>query len=391
MNDKYYEQFWTCSACGKTGISLLRNQKCTACGHAFDQHTDSKQRSNVEITDQDGLELAMGGPHWVCSSCGSRNLDKYDECPSCANEADNSDDFIKIQEVSLNAPNYHPPESALDEIIQWVGIEEPDIEEEFPIGYQNPIEADISVPDTATTDYTSVFSSRINNIPSRVRYAGIIGIVVLLGFLGYLFFQTKEVSAEAVSFSWERTISIERYTTVHESGWTRPAGAYNVTSTRKVSRYESIYETKTRREYHSKTCRQDLGNGAERTYECGSYEYETYREKVGEKPIYDDWYEYDIDKWTSVRERKSSGKDQHPYWPSYTLANEGSNSLGSERVGSRSETYSIHFVSVDKDHKKYEYHAKESDWYKYELGRIYTLKVNHFSQIRNNPLKENSD
>ena len=83
---------------------------------------------------------------------------------------------------------------------------------------------------------------------------------------------------------------------------------------------------------------------------------------------------------------------------------EGQTVIGAERAGARSETYTVHFetrakrkVKQDSQNtddredyvvKKYSYKTSESKWSEYEIEHVYTLKINSFGAIMNDPLQD---
>lgn len=371
-----YEKFWDCPACGTKGISALRKLKCPNCGHTKSPQ-DKEHRSNIEITDEDGIALARGGPHWTCSSCGSVNLDKYTMCTSCNNPREKSDKANRIVELgSTPPPAYQPPDPAE----QWYQPEREEPHETEPKPtyqrYQTP------------TNYDSV-GNWLSGLPWLYI---IIGLVVVIGIitLGWAIFHTVDVQAQVTGFSWSRDVTIERYRTVHESGWSHPSDAYNLRSEMRIRSYEPIYETRTKVVHHSQTCYRDLGNGAEQSYDCSYDTTETYQETIGQRPVYDTWYEYDLDTWCYERTAHAGGNDKEKVnWPQFELYLDGQTVIGAERVGGRSETYSVHFRSEGKKGPEdYVYSTSQDDWMKYQAEINYPLKVNSFKIIMNNPLQD---
>jgi hypothetical protein len=190
-------------------------------------------------------------------------------------------------------------------------------------------------------------------------------------------------------FSWSRDIPIERYQVVHHTDETStPAGAYNVTSVRR-SRQEPVYTTKIT--HHDKTCTgyKDNGNGSEKSY---SYDcsYDTSEQVVDHyNTVWTTYYSYDINTWVYERTAHAEGADHKSYWPDYSLNLAGQTVLGAERADAGIEKYIVHFKTNEKDKvKNYDYQTSMSEWSEYSIEHNYTLKINSFATIMNDPLTE---
>ena len=80
----------------------------------------------------------------------------------------------------------------------------------------------------------------------------------------------------------------------------------------------------------------------------GSFkEVEECKPKYREEPVMDDWCRYTVDRWKKDREEKETGNSlsDTPTWPNPSLR--GGNSVGSEREGSRHETYTVKLKEPD--------------------------------------------
>lgn len=102
-------------------------------------------------------------------------------------------------------------------------------------------------------------------------------------------------------------------------------------------------------------------------------------------------YVYDINEWTPERDVPVGAADRNPYWPQYQLAYNGQQVIGGEEVSSNSETYTVSFVdpaSKDTPKKTYSYDTNQAEWAQYVVEESYTLKVNGFGAITNDPLAD---
>lgn len=343
---KYFEKEWNCSACGSRN-SALRNLHCKSCGHPKGPQ-DTEMFTNNEITDEVGLQLAQGAPHWACEYCGSVNLNKETTCSGCNNPRGSKGN------INFKVKDY---------------------------GTQNPLSLN---SDQGQHNGFPVHNK--NNIKKSTIYwvFGVLAAVVLLfAFL----FSTKDYEATVTSVAWEREISIESFDKHHESGWTKDPDAYNVSSYSKVRYHRDVYRTETRTVTEYETRYRDNGNGSSSSYTVPITKTITEQVYDHSEPVYDTWYEYDVDRWTYQRKVTASGTDKDPYWPEYTLTDvEGQ--YGDEREGKRTEKYSVSFqVKINDKVKVFSRSADFAVWQSYVIGEVYKIKVNRLGAIVGDPVK----
>lgn len=365
MSRKYLEKFWDCPVCGKKHISALRNTRCPSCG-STKVPQDKELFSYEEITDTVGLALAQGAPHWTCNHCGAVNLNKNSHCDGCGDIRDGEDNTNQIRTIS----NFD----------QKVAESEQSGSKNFPA----------SIHTSASSDFKP--EKKINK---KLLISLVIVIsVALLGFLGFLFFHTNTYSAQVTSFSWKRVINIEEYTVLSEEGWSSPPfDAYNISQETRFHHNEPIYETRTEEVYvpGSYTSYTDNGNGSVTAETIGTSHYETrvYQELVGYTPIYQTWYTYNVNRWVYSRNVTTQKDDHAPEWGKYTLHFDGQTIIGAEKVEGTTESYTVVFQALVKDEvETFSLSANLDDWNAYVLDNTYTIKVNHFNMITNNPLHE---
>ena len=95
--------------------------------------------------------------------------------------------------------------------------------------------------------------------------------------------------------------------------------------------------------------------------------------KYREEPIYADWCDFKIDKWTDARTLKETGTGLSTNWPN--APPQTCQTLGCERPGARKGKY----VARLKDSKKGEVHDceyAESKWSSLAPGSMWSLKYN---------------
>lgn len=151
---------------------------------------------------------------------------------------------------------------------------------------------------------------------SEKRKKAIIAIIItnasIILILALVFiFRPKSYTLLVKNIGWERTISIQKLTPTHHSGWSSPpSNAYNI-------------ETSRRRHGDTEIGRDSNG-------------------KPITVPNYDTWYEYTIDEWITSRFVVTQEYDKSPYWGEVKLATSTDpRNIGAEREGSRQTVYSV--------------------------------------------------
>ncbi len=153
------------------------------------------------------------------------------------------------------------------------------------------------------------------------------------------------------SRTWERTVTIDRYQKVQESGWEIPGGAEDVTSRQEIYGYDRVldhYEWVTYEiaeqvpdGYDTYVTYEDLGNGYFEEVEHSTPRYRTeYRTETRQEPVYVDLpvyrtkYYYSIMRWKYDREETTWGANDEPYFAQPQLPD-------TERISGRTEQYWI--------------------------------------------------
>lgn len=363
---KYFEKEWNCSACGNRN-SALRHLHCKACGHPKGPQ-DTEIFTDNEITDEVGLQLAKGAPHWACEYCGSVNLYKESDCSGCGNpKGSKGNTTFKVKELGNQNPAYHHP----------TDNSRSQSDKSYNPGTKTERAADIT-----NRQYRS-FAVILKN-PKLYWVIGIAAAVILLfAFL----FSTKDYEATIHGVAWEREITIESYEQFHEEGWTKAPDAYNVTSYSKIRSYRDVYRTETRTVTEYETRYRDNGNGSSSSYTVPITKTVTERVFDHSEPVYDTWYEYDVDRWTYARKVTASGTEKEPYWPEYTL-NDVGGKYGDEREGKRTEHYTVSFkANINGKAKVFSRNAEFEKWQDYNLGDVYKIKVNRLGAMVGEPVK----
>lgn len=345
--------YWTCDACHSANI---RGDKinCPQCGNPRNKNTKFYMTEKHERV---GKEQENNEPDWLCAYCGSLTSAKSNICPNCGS---------KRNTENKNYFQLHCDDSSqnISETINNVEKSTPDIQ--------------IATKTNIKTRLTDLISNNLNII--------LICIAILLTsvIFGYLLSPvTDNITID--SFSWERSIEIEEYTTCHENGWFLPSQARLTKTATEIKEYEQVfdhYETKTRQiakqritGYESEVVGyQDLGNGQfdeiianvpiyETYYETETYEDPVYRQE----PVYETKYYYDIERWLYLKTIKTTGNNDEPYWGEYILTDKQRES------GRKSVCYAI------ADNKKY----KITDDIRIKLNIGDAVSITYSTKFRN--------
>lgn len=357
---KIIEGFWNCKYCGTTGIrGSIR--ECPNCGKARDEDTVfCLDKSNLSYVSEENAIHINRNPDWVCEYCGQLNSDDDKVCISCAAPRTQSN------------LNYFENRNKKEKEQQEKN-EKYEVERDFL--------------DSQLVEYSAKEKEfSLKNFFSTHMYPILITLISLIGIAGLIFLLIpKEHQITIEQMSWERSIDIQRYQTVTESGWSLPSGARLLYTQEEFSHYEQVldhYETKTRQvakerisgyeEYVSDY--RDLGNGYFEEITSSRPIYETYYEtETYEEPVYRDEavyllkYYYEIDKWIYDRSITTRGYDKNPYWGEATLASD-------ERISNKTEFYSITGINQKEEEEESIYLSYE-DWNSLEVGQTVILKV----------------
>lgn len=357
---KLIQGYWDCRYCETKKISGLET-KCPCCKKTRDEGTVFYMDETSPYIDEKIAKNINKNPDWLCQYCGSLNNDSYTECYNCGSE--------KIKGTETYFENKEKREKRRQEAKATMS--------ETP-----PAPQPISIPAPPPPK------------PKKKKKFLTIGIIALASILlitGLIFlFTPKTVEGSVESFSWERTIDIEELKTFDESDWTLPSGARLKYSQTEIASYKQVldhYETKEvqkSREVldHYETYvagYRDLGNGTfeEITEQRPVYKTEYYTETVKEpvyrdEPVYATKYYYEIDRWTSTREVKTSNNDKEPFWGEVKLKVK-------EREGNKTEKY---YITVSSDGKTDKYTVEFELWNRLNAGDKVKLKVNIFGEAK---------
>jgi hypothetical protein len=182
---------------------------------------------------------------------------------------------------------------------------------------------------------------------------------VVLVFVAAVYAMVTYRSAAKVQItqvSWSRAIDIQEYKTVQESAWDVPAGG------RQTRAYSAFHHYNHVMTGSHQSC---SGTGKQRT--CTTvYDYT-------DIPVYQTKYDYDIDRWVTIRTPERHGIGHDAEWPDVSDIRGGSG-LGAERAGTRYSRYTVAFT------QDYALDITEERWRGFKPGQSVVLVLNIFKQ-----------
>lgn len=346
------EGAWDCPVCGRTA-NRGPHKFCGGCGSPRGKEVKFYLPDDAKVvSDEAELNKAKAGPDWNCSFCGGDNPSSFDFCSGCGGSKDGTSK--RDVTVKKNAPTQQK-------------ATQPKAPAKKP-------------------NYKVLIGCAIAFFIAFILFTGV-GLILNI---------SHDENITLKGFSWERSISIEKFKTLTEKAWEgeQPSDARIISKNKEVHHYNKIpigTETKTRTVTKKvqvgtekvKVGQKDLGNGYfEDVYEDRPiYEDktsdETYQETIyKDEPVYKTRYTYEIDRWVFERIEKASGTDQNASWPTDRIREKER-----EQAGKRTEKYIVYFTG--KKGKEITYETKdEKKWLLFEPGKTYKAKITIAGKIK---------
>ena len=332
-----YEMLWDCSFCGTKKLLAVTHRHCPMCGAAQNpaMRYFPAEEDMVALADHEYV-----GADVICPACQQPNSAANEFCSECG-------------------ANLETGEVAATQAVRELGRG----------GAESDTRRDV------VKDEFDAEMARIGALPTGPTFLGLrrrewliaggIGALVLI-IVGIVFAFTYRTSAqgEVYKLTWERVIEIEEFRQVSGSAWDEqvPADAYSQSCSRRQRGTERVAVGS-----HEECRDVDRGDGSFRR-ECRTVtDYE-------QRPVYDNWCTFLVDRWEESRSVKASGEGQipPPTWPTFTLAS-GAGRYGREREGDHHEDYLVHFREDDGD--EHDCDMAEAEWNLYKIGARIEVKV----------------
>jgi len=426
-SSEIFEGRWDCSDCGQTRISGS-DPVCPRCKYPQDSVlTPSEQwylphDANI-VTDGVQLEKFNAGAAWNCGRCQTLNYGNSKNCSSCGRPLDFDDTVNRTITYDGSSSHFDTLPDPRDEII------ESDLDKAIRTikgkASEPRVMKDLVLPGTApdtgrdTKFYEEIRAQSQREHETRVRLSKLprllqalhtphgkkllllaaIVLAIVLAFVGFqvvrYYTATVEGVVTATERHWQRSVEVEQYRTLTDSGWDYPGDARVASSERRIRDYRTVidsyrtelytdYETKYRAGSENYVCGSktvDNGNGSFRveTKTCTRSVQVPYQEPVQksrqvpvthQEPIYDDWYVYLYDRWQTERwVSVSDATSSEVAWPEKFALRRNDGSIGSERIGDeRRETYEV--VYLDANQNRHSENIRQEVWVRVQVGEV---------------------
>ncbi|MBN2430754.1 MAG: zinc ribbon domain-containing protein [Acidobacteria bacterium] len=336
------EGAWDCPVCGRTGIRGSQKY-CGGCGHPRGNDVRFYLPEDApEVTAAEELARAQAGPDWICAYCGADNPGTDGFCSGCGAPPDDGR-RREVREIRPDQPADAPP----------------------------PV-----MPAAASSRRSKGW---------WIGCAGLLALILLVAVILFLVFRPRSAELKVEGHGWQRTMSVEAFRTLAETGWQGeiPADARILARSRQVRSHRQVQVGTERREKVVTERRQagtrkvkvgvkDLGNGYfEDIYEDQPV-YEDVQKTVTveepvyrEEPVYAIQIRYEVDRWIKIPDKTAGGRGRQAQWPS--LAD-------NERAVQRKAAYTVFFRDADGD--TYEYPVPdEATWLSFREGERYVAAV----------------
>lgn len=281
--EKTYEMMWDCEYCATKKLLGKTHRHCPECGAVQNPEKRYFPPDNEKIAVEDHRFV---GADRHCEACKAPNSAAAKHCTECGAPMNGGAEVKAVVDAQKAAPS--------------------------PAG------------GTAATSKKS-------------RLPWIIGgvVMVIIAIVMVLVFWKKEATLKVTGHTWERVILIERFMPLSQDAWcdAMPSDAYNVSRFRDVRSYNQIPDGET-----CTTRRVDNRDGTfSERQECQT--------KYRKEPVYDDKCRFTVNRWNENRPVKAEGRSlaDAPAWPAVNLPASVAAVLGAERMGRRTEKYTVYF------------------------------------------------
>jgi hypothetical protein len=334
--DIYYEMLWDCEVCDARGLLGVSHRHCPECGATQDPARRYFPLPGQEV---EAKNHRYAGIDWTCAYCQSPNSAAARFCVNCGAGQDGSKPVAIVADA---APAASPAPATAPPVLA--------------------VAANSPVSDKA-------MSKRSVGLWLLAGMVSMIGVIAVLVFFANQFFTTQETTVEITGHTWQRSITIERFSAVNDSAWcdSLPSAAYSISRSQEVRSHRNVEAGQDCSER-----RVDMGDGSfTRKKECVP--------RYTKEAIYDERCRFRVNRWQFARSAVANQEGfRQPVWPAVgalqgNLGKAGNSlSLGSEREGSRSERYTLTLANAD---KIWHCDVPESLWQKLRDGTHVPLRV----------------
>jgi len=409
--------FWDCSYCGAKKIPGYLRECVDGCGHPRPRKVVFYHSNPpTKATPEQAALFGRPDPNWYCENCDSGNRAEDERCWKCGapRSIDSEVHEVRTYRESEGLPYSAEEAERMNQAIapepqkKWQpeGGEDrynpQSIAREEPTSYSPP-----------ARDYSSVdhFTSKlpINHKELMIIGGWALGVILAIFLIYSFFFKTHTEKVWVSEMNWTQSVHIEELQTFHEGAWSVPFDGSETDHYQKKSGDEKVHDGWTTETFSttcyrsvtvpdtctgyrsvSDTCYRTNGDGSSDSYSCSKSESYTYSctttktesysctdtrqvEQYHYEDVFSTWYEYDIDRWTSVGTYPTSGEGKDLYFD--PIQPQGNKQRRIEDGG----TYTITFVSEEIEPFSRTYSLAEYLTFEYE--QIHEVLVNAFGTI----------
>jgi len=339
---------WVCPSCETQNPGPIKT--CTACG-APQPDDVAFQRVDIEkfniIKDEALIRMAKAGPDIHCPFCGTRNLATAKTCTQCGGN------------LSMGGKTRQTGQRVTKQGVA------PSVKTTRPAQTSRPAQ-----PAKSRKTAPSVVPAAAASTPKPKRnklifiFVGVAVVACIVGaiILTLLLSKTEDVTGTVQNASWTRSITIEEFAAVTDSGWWDeiPAGAETGSCSMEY-RFTSEQPEPNSTEVCSEVYVEDTGTGIGEVVQDCTYE------------VYEEYCDYTTMEWVEVDTAVESGTNLNPVWPDPILSTD-------QRLGEYKENYKITFSG---DGETYTFSTTDSDLFVMaEPGSQWVLAINQLGDVR---------
>lgn len=322
--DKILVAHWDCLNCSRTGIEGFVYD-CPGCGRGRPKGVKFYLPDNPREATPGEQELMGNDPNWYCEHCDTGNKDSKTNCDKCGAPKGSSPSHA----TQLYDENHHPIDREDTAVPDLISIPRRGNIEPGDLPVFNSGTAKLYPKQVKTQEYAGD-GLGFDIKPVLAVLGGIAAVIAIVFLIYQVFFNLHTGTAKITSFNWNHTVRLEEIRTFHEGGWSVPAGGKETNHYQKqdgtkkvIDGYDSVTENYdcSYTDTEDYPCSKDNGNGGYSSGTCSRSKTVSktcprtvQKERSHQEPVYNTWYEYDIDRWTTVVTRNTSGVDQKPYY-----------------------------------------------------------------------------
>ena len=380
-----FEAQWTCSSCGRTGISG-RLKRCPGCGNPkdageeYEAPTGKVAYLTPEALKAMGVDPTQHLSDEECEYCGAKLQPGTQKCPNCGAALGDVGYTTRVCPACGRESN--------DEKCPACGAdtEEKLVAHRHAEPPKRARKRSKSAPQPKK--WPATWLSKLPAFLQKPKFY--IPLLILLVFTCLCTCVTiianipRNEIGTVTDIAWERSIAIEEHQYNQHEDWTLPAGADLISQEERIASYNQV-QVGTEREcgYEESCTTESVYDHTEQTcYDDGTCdEHDVYRDEQNctndyvcddvpvyeDVPVYKTWYTYNIWEWVDIEPAVARGSDADVYWPQVPLAD-------NQREGKSTESCVVTFTNTKGN--TYPFSPSCDELYQYPIGSKWNIERN---------------